>query len=79
MATPTGQWFVWHFCAWMQPVAIIIPRADMVKSAPWIMRLTMSEPETTLPAAPMRIMCRSPVPTRALCTSMSPSVSGVPT
>ena len=79
MATPTGQWLVWHFCAWMQPVAIIMARADMVKSAPWISRLTMSEPETTLPAAPILIMWRRPAPTRALCTSIRPSVRGVPT
>ena len=79
VATPTGHSFVWHFCAWMHPVAIIIARADMVKSAPWIRRLTMSEPVATLPAAPSLIMWRRPVPTSALCTSMRPSVSGVPT
>ena len=78
VATPTGHSLVWHFWAWMQPVAIIIARADMVKSAPWMRRLTMSEPVATLPAAPIFTMWRRPVPTSALWTSMRPSVSGVP-
>jgi len=28
--TPTGQVFVWQRCAWMQPTAIIIARAEFV-------------------------------------------------
>src|SRR4051812_6723240 len=42
-------------------------------------RLTMSEPTATLPAAPIFTWSRRPTPTRALCTAMRPSVSGVPT
>ena len=38
----------------------------------------MSMPVATLPLAPIRIRSRRPVPTSALCTIISPSVSGVP-
>ena len=63
----------------MQPTANIIARADIVKSAPWMMRETMSTPLATLPDAPILIRSRSPTPTRPLCTSIRPSVSGMPT
>ena len=79
VVTPTGQWFVWHFCAWMQPTANIIARAASVKSAPWQIRLTMSMPLATLPLAPILTWSRSPDPTSALCTNIRPSVSGMPT
>ena len=42
-------------------------------------RLTMSTPLATLPDAPILNWSRSPVPTRLLCTSIRPSVSGMPT
>ena len=39
----------------------------------------MSTPVATLPLAPILIRSRSPVPTNALCSVISPSVSGMPT
>ena len=39
----------------------------------------MSFPEATLPLAPIRILSRSPVPTKALWMIINPSVSGSPT
>ena len=62
----------------MHPTANIMARADNVKSAPWQIRLTMSTPVATLPDAPILIRSRSPVPTRLLCTNISPSVRGMP-
>src|SRR6185437_4499551 len=44
-----------------------------------MLRLTMSEPTATLPAAPIFTWSRRPTPTSALCTAIRPSVSGVPT
>ncbi|MCU1696637.1 MAG: hypothetical protein JWR34_2700 [Mycobacterium sp.] len=79
VATPVGQWLVLHLSAWMQPTANIMARADIVKSAPWHTRLTMSTPLATLPDAPTRMRSRRPEPTRLLCTSIRPSVSGMPT
>ena len=79
VATPTGHVLVWHVCAWMHPIANIMARADIVKSAPWQMRLTMSMPVATLPLAPILTWWRSPTPTRALCTNISASVRGMPT
>ena len=29
-----GQWSVWHFCDWMQPIDIIASRATLTMSAP---------------------------------------------
>ena len=63
----------------MQPVAIIMPRAEAMKSAPWHMRLTMSKPVTILPVAPIFTRSRRPAPTSALCTRTRPSVNGMPT
>ena len=63
----------------MQPTAIIIARAEFVKSAPWMRRLTISVPVAILPEAPTLIFLRSPAPTSALCTIISPWVSGSPT
>ncbi len=71
VVTPTGHRLVWQRWAWMQPTANIIARAARVKSAPWIRRLMMSIPLATLPEAPILIRSRSPVPTNALCTSIS--------
>ena len=34
VATPVGQWPVWHRCAWMHPMAIIASRATAIMSAP---------------------------------------------
>lgn len=68
-----------HFSAWMQPTANIMARADIVKSAPWQTRETMSTPLATLPEAPIRMCSRNPVPTRQLWTIIKPSVSGMPT
>ena len=34
VATPVGQWSVWHFCDWMQPIDIIASRATLTMSAP---------------------------------------------
>ncbi len=79
MVTPTGHLLVWHACAWMQPTAIIMARALMQKSAPWMMWRTMSCPEVIFPAQPSLMRSRSPEPTSALCIRMSPSTSGVPT
>ena len=79
VATPVGQWLVWHFIAWMQPTANIIPRAERVKSAPWMIRVTMSNPLVILPDAPILMCSRRPVPTRQFCTIIRPCVSGIPT
>ena len=34
MATPTGQWSVWHFWAWMQPSASMASRPTLTMSTP---------------------------------------------
>ena len=34
VAMPVGQWSVWHFWAWMQPIDIIASRATLTMSAP---------------------------------------------
>jgi hypothetical protein len=34
VATPVGQWPVWHSCAWMHPMASIASRATLIMSQP---------------------------------------------
>ena len=79
MVTPTGHLLVWQAWAWMHPTAIIMARALMQKSAPWMMWRTMSWPEVIFPAHPSLMRSRRPEPTSALCMRIRPSTRGVPT
>ena len=53
VATPVGQWPVWHFWAWMQPIASIASRATLTMSAPSAKATTAFSGSPSLPA-PMK-------------------------
>ena len=54
------------------------PRAELHQSAPSASTRAMSKPVMIRPAAPSRIVSRSPAPTRQLWANTSPSRKGVP-
>ena len=47
---PTGQWSVWHFWAWMQPIDIIASRPTLTMSAPSAKATTAFSGTPSLPA-----------------------------
>ncbi len=51
VVTPVGQLPVWQVCAWMQPSAIMKPRAALHQSAPSAIIRAMSKAVITLPGA----------------------------
>lgn len=78
VATPVGQRLVWQLWDWMQPTANMKPRAELTQSAPKASAPAMSNALISLPAAPIRISSRRPVPTRQLCTKVRPWRRGFP-
>ena len=78
VATPTGQASVWQDWLWMQPIAIMKPRAMLHQSAPSAIIRAMSKADMIMPEQPILTLSRRPAPTSALCTKVSPSRRGMP-
>jgi len=62
----------------MQPSENIKARAELHQSAPSAIARAMSKAVVILPATPMRMRSRAPIPVSALCTKTSPSRIGMP-
>ena len=56
VATPVGQWPVWHCCAWMQPIASIASRATLIMSQPSASASSAASGKPSLPE-PMKTTC----------------------
>ena len=69
---------VWQLSDWMQPIENMKARAALHQSAPSASARAMSKAVAILPAAPMRMRSRTPMPTSALCTKLNPSRIGMP-
>ena len=78
VVTPVGHVLVLQRSAWMQPTANIMTLATLHMSAPNAILVTMSKPVAICPLAMSRILSRSLIPKRQLCTNTIASLSGVP-